>query len=231
MILTRKYDFNFNKAIELLEENMKIFKCYSSELKLYKKILKSFENLTFTCENELGKKTQFFEVEFGKNTKNSGLEYTMVWNVQMAEKLINDKKLIPVDYEVKNYISSFYDTDINKYHASKYNPTPIIIAKGPHFEDIVIDGNHRMHYAIVNKKTTIPAYILNIEESIECIHTEELKKIFIIHKNILEIVYRFKDNNKVKLRYSKNFEKRTLYPLHNSFIKSLLSRLFLFFEI
>lgn len=227
----KKYNFNFDIAMETLENKCKDYICYKRELKLYKKILDSINGLTYVCENEVGKTSQFFEVQFGGISETCGLEYLMVWNVQKSEKLIKEKNIEPINFVVENYIESFKETEINEEHAKKYNPSPIIIAKGPHNEDIIIDGNHRMHYAIKNNIKTIKAYVLNIEDSIECIHTEELKKIFKIHKNLMEISNRVCGLNKRKLTLTDKFEKGKLFSFHHTLGSFLLSSILLCLEI
>lgn len=226
-----KYQFNFDRAIEILKDATQNFVCYQRELDLYQTILKSFESLEYITENEIGKIAQFYEVEFGEISETSGLQYTMVWNVQQALELIKQKNYVPVEYFIENYRNSFHDTYINKTHAQKYNSEPIIIAKGPHNEDVLIDGNHRMYYAFTNNLKTIPAYVLTIEDSIECIHTEELRTIFKIHKNLMEISYKVAGLNTKKLSYSDCFENGKLFSLHKKLSSHLLSSLLLFFEI
>ena len=226
-----KYQFNFDRAIEILKDATKNFVCYQRELNLYQTILKSFEGLEYITENEIGKIAQFYEVEFGEISETSGLQYTMVWNVQQALELIKQKNYVPVEYFIENYRNSFHDTYINKTHAQRCNSEPIIIAKGPHNEDVIIDGNHRIYYAFSNNLKTIPAYILTIEDSIECIHTEELRTIFKIHKNLMEISYKVAGLNTKKLSYSDCFENGKLFSLHKKSSSHLLSSLLLFFEI
>lgn len=231
MKTVEKYNFNFDIAIEMLEVRCKGFICYKRELKLYKKIINSIKGLTYVRENEIGKTGQFFEAQFGEVSQTSGLEYIIIWNVQRAEKLIEEKNIVPIDYTVENYIESFKEIEINKEHAKKYNPSPIIVAKGPHNEDIIIDGNHRMHYAIENNIKTIKAYVLNIEDSIGCLHTEEFKKIFKIHKNLMEISNRVCGLNKRKLSLTDEFEKGKLFSFHHTQGSFLLSSILLCLEI
>ena len=226
-----KYQFNFDRAIDILKDKTQNFVCYQRELNLYQAILKSFEGLEYITKNENEKNAQYYEVEFGEISETSGLQYTMVWNIQQALELIKQKKYVPVEYAIENYRNSFHDTYINKTHARRYNSEPIIIAKGPHSEDVLIDGNHRMYYAFSNNLKTIPAYILTIEDSIECICTEELRTIFKIHKNLMEISYKVAGLNKRKLAYSECFEDGKLFSLHKKLSSYLLSSLLLFFQI
>ena len=226
-----KIKFSFNKAIEALKQETKDYSCYKRELKLYENILKSFDGLTYTTEVEDTKTAQFFNMEFGEISETSKLYYIMVWNVQKALEIIKQKNILPTSYEVEGYRDSLRNVQINPIYAKYHNPAPIIIAKGPHKEDVIIDGNHRTYYAIKNNIKTIPAYVLTMEDSLECIHTHELRAIFKIHKNLMEIAYRIVGDNKKTLSFSEQFEDGKLFPLHSKAISKWWSSVLLFLEI
>lgn len=230
MIENKNYIFNFEKALDEIEKITDGYFCYHREICLYRKLLNNIRVKSYINSNEPGKEAQFFEAEFGEISETSGVFYIMVWNVQSAQTIIKMRKLIPVEYNVAKYESSFQQAciDNNKAFMAQYNKEPVIFVKGPHNEDVLIDGNHRFFNALANKKRSITAYMLSMEDSIKCIHTEELRTIFKIHKNIIEIGNHIAGLNSKKLYFCNNFKKGALFPLYsNVILQACTSFLFL----
>lgn len=203
---------------------------YHREVSLYRKILYPLKDKiyyrTYSNSND-----QYFETNVFI-TDNKSCHYTMVWDVQKALHLIKEKNMLPVQYNVEDYKSNFEDTNImpSKAISAQFNKDPVIFVKWPGNLDVLIDGNHRYYNALKSKRKTIPAYVLSIEESMQCMLNEDFRSLFKIHHNLLLLQNRRVLNSSSPIGFSDSFDETKLFSLHKSGFSRFISSILLFLQ-
>lgn len=229
-MLTKKcfYNIDIDFAVKMLEDATGCHSFLNSEIELYRNIVAGFEKeYSKISENIL---LQFFECEFYvDSTKKS--KYTMVWDVEKAKEIIKRDEVILQDYSINRYINNFDATEINeaKLMMSKNSTTPVIFGKySPCQSDVLIDGNHRFRNAIESASVTLPAYVLSIKQTLECMLNETFRTLYKVHHNMIVITQKML-NQISHIKYSNEEKENSLYQLRQSKISCLISAIKMFF--
>ncbi|MDD3349935.1 MAG: hypothetical protein PHC40_03650 [Eubacteriales bacterium] len=117
------------------------------------------------------------------------LPFLFLWNIEEIDEIIKSTGLQACDYNVHG---AFETTDISNIFPDmlhRVSSDPIIVGEIPFSfpREIVLDGNHRVTSAYLNKKNSIKAYILSPHIHTRAMPTE-LAKTFLMLCNIQSIL-------------------------------------------
>ena len=119
--------------------------------------------------------------------------YAVIWDIELAKKVIESENLQPRKTQVKNLLE-LVDSDnidpIKLREAKKrgINNPIIIVEYDPLNAYILIDGNHRVYSKKDQPNLIIEAYVLNDSLSLACMADDVFKSLFALHFNVTKLI-------------------------------------------
>lgn len=118
--------------------------------------------------------------------------YTIIWDIELAKKLIKIKNLQPRKIRVKDLLGLVDSENIDPVKLieaeKRVSNNPVILAEYDPFNTyMLIDGNHRVYSKRNQPNLFIEAYILDDFLSLECMADDVFRDLFILHYNIIKL--------------------------------------------
>ena len=119
--------------------------------------------------------------------------YAIIWDIELAKKVIESAKLQPRKTQVKNLLELVDSENIDPIkliEAEKrvVNNPVIIVEYDPLNAYILIDGNHRVFSKRNQPNSMIEAYVLDDSLSLDCMADDVFKCLFTLHYNVTKLI-------------------------------------------
>jgi hypothetical protein len=118
-----------------------------------------------------------------------GEYYKIFWDIEIVKQVISQQKIKVESFPITQTLgfADFNHLDRTRLDHAKSNNNPIILAEfNPLNTYYVIDGNHRL-YSQRSSQSSIEGYILNTQNSLDCMAGELFGNLFKLHYNITKI--------------------------------------------
>ena len=118
-----------------------------------------------------------------------GEYYAVLWDIELVQQVIYQQKIKVESVPIPRILgfADFNQLDPTRLSHSESNNNPIIIAEfSPLNTWFVIDGNHRL-YSQKDSQSSIKGYILNTQQSMDCMAGDLFVNLFKLHYNVTKI--------------------------------------------
>ncbi|WP_404323945.1 hypothetical protein LG298_09815 [Cytobacillus firmus] len=118
-----------------------------------------------------------------------GEYYEVFWNIELVKQVISQQKIKVESFPIPQILgfADFNQLDPTRLGHAKSNNNPIILAEfNPLNTLYVIDGNHRL-YSQKGSQPSIDGYILNTQQSMDCMAGDLFVNLFKLHYNVTKI--------------------------------------------
>lgn len=119
--------------------------------------------------------------------------YTIIWNIELAKKIIKKSNLQPQKVQVKELMKLVDEEYIDRnkliqVQKIKKSDPVILVDYNPLNAVLMIDGNHRVYSKRQQPNICLDAYILDDFISMDCMADDVFKCLFALHYNITKLI-------------------------------------------
>ena len=185
-----KIDTLFKNRKKLINSILPIKNQYDYEgmFKEYYDLLKDEKHEGFPIPTNISmeKELEYFDKQFYITDDSY---YKVVWFIDKLKQQIKEYGIKPVDTPTSLLAWASSTNDIDPAYAKEVinNDEPVIAGLFPCITPpvVLIDGNHRVIAKAMKGEQTIKAYVLQPQQLVDTIDSEYIRKIAIMHHNVI----------------------------------------------